>query len=214
MKRLILLASLALMAAGPDDRYARCIAMAQTQPKAAFTLASLWRAEGNAVAAMHCQAQALLAQGENARAAGVLDAAAEALTQNPAKDLAGAADLNAQAAAAWALAGDPARAIARYTTALAQLPSTGPKAIAARAAVLADRAQVFAQQDDKVRAYDDLTAAIAAAPQAELYLLRAEVALSRADLAAASADIAAARALPMDAELQALAVRLEAKAKP
>jgi tetratricopeptide (TPR) repeat protein len=204
LKQAIILASLLLIAATSQDRYGNCIDLTKTTPKSAYNLASQWRAQGGGAAAMHCQALALLGLGENARAAGILDAAADSLSKQPIPS----ADLLAQAGNAWLLANDPARAIARLSTALTRMPQTNP----ARADVLVDRARGYASLENKDGALADLSAATSLAPRnPQILLLRAEIYLSRGDTDMATADLAIAKTLPMDADLNAVHAKLLAK---
>lgn len=202
---------LLLMAASDGSRYTRCTGLVASQPQLAYNQASSWRADGGGAAAMHCQALALLQLGQPHRAAGVLDAAAQALDALPAA----AADLHAQAGNAWLLGGDASRAVARFTWALDRLPPSAP----ARSDVLIDRARSHAVLEDKPRTLADLSAAHALAPKnAGILLLRAELYLSLGATATAQADLAAAKLLPLDADntiLQGkLQARLTGKARP
>jgi tetratricopeptide (TPR) repeat protein len=195
---------LLLLAAGDGSRYNRCTGMVRNQPQLAYDQASSWRADGGGAAAMHCQALALLQLGQPTRAAGVLDAAAQALDKLPTA----AADLHAQAGNAWLLGGDATRAVARFTWALDRLPATAPS----RVDVLIDRARGHAALEDKPRTLADLSAAHALAPKnVEILLLRAELYLSLGDTPKAADDIAAARQLPMDADDKAVLEKLTAK---
>ncbi len=202
---LTLIAGFWLIAADTQDRYGNCVAMTKTTPKAAYALASQWRAQGGGPPAMHCQALALLAQEAPARAAGVLDAASELLANQPATH----ADLLAQAGNAWLLANDPTRGLARLSAALTLMPEQG----LARADVLMDRARAHGALENKVGALADLTAALRLAPKnPQIWLLRAEIYLSNGATDLATADLAAARALPLDSELTALHIKLVEKA--
>ncbi len=204
MKRIFALMALLCAAPATAGRYENCTARVKAQPQQALDQAGAWRAEGGGAAAMHCQALALLALGQPARAAAVLDAAGEKLETQPGV----AADIYAQAGNAWLLAGDATRAVARLTWALDRQTAAAP-----RTNMLIDRARAYAQLEDKPRALADLTAAYAAAPKnIDTLLLRAELYLSQGESAKARADLAAAAALPMDADTRAVFTRLSAKA--
>lgn len=205
MKYAAALLSLFLVAAGDGGRYDSCVALTKNQPQLAYDQASSWRADRGGAAAMHCQALALLALSQPARAAAVLDAAADAMAGTPFI----AADMHAQAGNAWLLAGDAKRATARFTWALDLLPAALPS----RADVLIDRARSFAAMEDKPKTLADLTAALALAPKnIGALLLRAETHLSMGDPAKAKADLVAANTLPMDAADKAVWEKLSAKA--
>jgi tetratricopeptide (TPR) repeat protein len=192
------------------QRYVRCVQALNSQPQAAFDLASVWRSEGGGAPAKHCQAMALIALEQPLRAAGVLDSAGEDM------DKAGlpnqAADLYAQAGNAWLLGGDPARSYERLTRALERLPSNSPRRVEA----LLDRARALHGMKDSARAVTDLTTALGLAPQrADLLLLRATSYRLLGNVAAARTDIQAAHALtPKDAEIDAEAARIAALTPP
>jgi Tfp pilus assembly protein PilF len=193
-------------AAAADGRYDRCITLAEKEPQAAYDMASSWRSDNGGVAAMHCQGMALINLGQPARGAGVLDAAAEKM------DLSSpvlAADLFSQAGNAWLLAGDAARATARFTWALDRMPD----AMASRTDILIDRARAFAAQENKSGALADLTAALALMPKnISALLLRAELYLSMGNSAKARSDLATAKSLPMDADEEVVWEKLSVKA--
>jgi tetratricopeptide (TPR) repeat protein len=194
MKPIILLPLLLLIAAadaGDQQRYNQCLATIKTAPDTALTMATGWRAEGGGVPAIHCQALALLEQGNASRAAGLLDSAAEALgPQNKSNGFAGA--MWAQSGNAWLLAGDSDRAIARLTTALGLLPATGD----ARANVLIDRARAYADKKTWDKSISDLNSAATLSPSnADIFLLRATAKRRSGDLAGARTDIQVAGAL-------------------
>ena len=188
--------AIGLMAAGTPQggRYDRCIALARKQPTVALEQATAWRAEGGGPAAMHCQAIALIEQGNPLKAAGVLDAAANAIGPQP-KSTGFAAALWAQAGNAWLLAGDAARAENRLTTALTLLPPAGD----ARVNVLIDRARTRAERTDWPAVIADLDEAAKLAPSsATVFLLRATARRRTGDLAAARSDILMAGTLAPD----------------
>jgi tetratricopeptide (TPR) repeat protein len=177
--------------AGDTARYQSCMAAVKSEPAKALEMATSWRAEGGSVPAMHCQALALIEQGNAARGAGVLDAAAAALGPQPkAKGFAG--EIFAQAGNAWLMAGDSTRATARLTTALALLPDTGD----ARTNALVDRARAQADKAAWTAVIADLNAAATLAPSnAEVFLLRATAKRRSGDLGGARNDILMASSL-------------------
>ncbi len=180
--------------AGDTQRYSACISQVKAAPEAALERATGWRADGGGVPAMHCQALALIELGNPARAAGVLDAAAQALGPEPkAKGFAG--DIWAQAGNAWLLAGDSGRAIARLTTALGLLPESGE----GRVNALVDRARAFADQTGWEQVIADLNRAAELAPSnADVFLLRATAKRRSGDLGGARSDIEMAGSLAPD----------------
>lgn len=189
-----------------DDlhRYDQCMSLAQTNPKLAFEHATAWRMEkttisAGAVPAMHCQAVALVAMGEAARAGGLLDAAATALG-NPPKNPTLAGQIWAQSGNAWLLADDSLRAEQRLTRALALLQATDKE----HAAALIDRARARVDRADKGQLpwaliQDDLAAAHAINPTDAIPLLLSATAHRRAgEQKLASGDIEKALALAPD----------------
>jgi tetratricopeptide (TPR) repeat protein len=195
--RLFALSALLLVAAAPagdNQRYQSCLAQVKSAPDKAMEMATGWRAEGGGVPAMHCQALALIEQGNAQRGAGVLDAAAQALGPQPkAKGFAG--DIWAQAGNAWLLAGDSSRAISRLTTALGLLPDSG----AARVNALVDRARAYADKTAWSDVIADLNTAAGLAPSnADVFLLRATAKRRSGDLGGAHTDILMAGSLAPD----------------
>jgi tetratricopeptide (TPR) repeat protein len=189
----LLVLCLLLAAAGTSDnvRYQSCLAQTKVAPDKALDMATGWRAEGGGVPAMHCQALALIEQGNPQRGASVLDAAAKALGPEP-KSKGFAGQLWAQAGNGWLLAGDTARAVARLTTAIGLLPDSGEPRINA----LIDRARVYADQAAWDKAIADLNSAAALAPSnVDVFLLRATARRRSGDLGGAHTDIETAATL-------------------
>ncbi len=185
-----------LAAAGTSDsaRYQSCLAQVKVAPGKALDMATGWRADGGGVPAMHCQALALIEQGNPQRGAAVLDAAATALGPQPkAKGFAG--QLWAQAGNGWLLAGDNARAVSRLTTALGLLPDSGEP----RTNALIDRARAYADQSAWGKVIADLNSAASLAPSnADVFLLRATAKRRSGDLGGAHTDIEMAGTLAPD----------------
>lgn len=142
--------------------YARCMALAPSDPNEAFEMATAWRELGGGDAAEHCAAVALLHNGQSDFAARRLEVLAENIVAEP--EFKG--EILAQAGQAWLLHGDAPRAEAALTAAIDLLRS--------HPAVMIDRAQARAAMDDYQGAVDDLTVAIAADPtRVEAYIFRA-----------------------------------------
>lgn len=132
--------------------YARCMALAPSDPNDAFEMATAWKQLGGGDAAEHCAAIALLYSGQPEFAARRLEVLAQTMVAEP--DFKG--KVLAQAGQAWLLAGDPARAEAALTSAIELLRG--------RPEVMVDRAEARAALGDYEGAVKDLTAAIDAQP--------------------------------------------------
>lgn len=189
-------------------RYAQCVQLARTQAAQAFEQASVWRTEGGGAAARHCQGLALVQLGEAARAAAVLDGAADDLARDQPSRPVLRARVMAQAGNAWLLAGDAARAESRLGSALALMPDAG----ADKTEMYIDRARARAELKAWAGAIADLDLAAARAPQrADVALLRASARRLSGDLAGARVDLdRAAQLAPDDPEIAAEAARLAA----
>jgi tetratricopeptide (TPR) repeat protein len=155
----ILAASLVFLGAAPlaaqrlpaveADHYARCMEEARRKPAAAFDDANAWRIAGGGHPAEHCADVALIGLGRYAEAAGKLEALADTMTKGPAELRAQVLD---QAGQSWLLAGEPARAAAVLSTALALTPDD--------ADLLIDRAEALAGEKNYREAVADLDAAL------------------------------------------------------
>ncbi len=160
--------------------YERCMKMAQDDPGAARDLAEAWRSRGGAHPADHCYAVALIGLKQYKEAGARLETLGQAMTRAPA---ALRAEALAQAGQAWLLAGDPARAYAAVTAALAQQPDD-PE-------LLIDRAEAAGAAGWYDKAVDDLDRALRANPSRVDALVYRAAALreqSRLDLALADAE--------------------------
>ena len=162
------LATLSSAAPGMADElnhrreYARCMAIAPSDPNDAVEMATAWKELGGGDAAEHCAAVALLYSGQPGYAARRLEVLAETIIAEP--DFKGR--LLAQAGQAWLLHGDATRAEATLTAAIDFLKG--------RPLVMIDRAQARAEMGDYAGAVEDLDAAIAADPSnPDAYLFRA-----------------------------------------
>ncbi|MCC7016286.1 MAG: tetratricopeptide repeat protein [Rhodospirillales bacterium] len=167
----------------PERRYRACMAKARAAPQAAFDDALAWTGLGGGQAARHCLAAALIGLGQHAEGARRLEALAQE-TRDPAMR----AELLAQAAQGWLLAGDAVRADDVLTAAIRIAP--------ADAELLIDRAGARAQLGRYGEAAEDLTAALARTPRrADALALRAGARRFIEDAEGALADAEAALAL-------------------
>lgn len=142
--------------------YARCMAIAPSDPNDAFEMATAWRDLGGGDAAEHCAAVALLYNGQPGFAARRLEVLAENIVAEP--EFKG--EILAQAGQVWLLHGDAPRAEAALSAAVDLLRFQPP--------VMIDRAQARAAMADYQGAVDDLTVAITADPTyVEAYVFRA-----------------------------------------
>lgn len=169
-----------------NQRYRDCMALAKKTPQAAFDEALAWTGLGGGQAADHCAAAALVGLGQYEEAARRFEALAQVIkAEAPAR-----ADLLAQAAQAWLLGGDGARAEAVLDAALKLAPGDVDLHI--------DRAAARAQMGRYRSAVADLTQAIAKDPgRADAYVFRASAYRFLDDPARAEADVE--RALALDA---------------
>ena len=155
-----------------QNRYDRCLDLAQKKPQTAFDAALSWRDEGGGAAAEHCLAVALVGLKHYGEAAYRLDTLSRDRTAGDAPTRAAILD---QAGNAWLLAGQPEDAQASFSAALKLTPADPD--------LLADRARARAMRKDWSGAEADLTAALTRAPnRPEFYVLRASArrALGRA----------------------------------
>jgi tetratricopeptide (TPR) repeat protein len=170
------------------ETYAKCMKLAQDDPAAAKKLAQSWQERGGAHPAAHCFAVSLIGLGQYKDGAGRLEKLAEAMVRAPA---ALRADVLGQAAQAWGLAGDPARAYAADGMALALRPDD--------LELLVDRAAAAGEAGWFDKAVADLDRVLQANPNrldALIYRASANRALGRLDPAVT--DIEAALKLAPD----------------
>jgi tetratricopeptide (TPR) repeat protein len=152
----------AAAAPAASGQYEACLARAQSDPSSALMLASGWAKSGGGTAAGHCMAVALVGLRRYPEAALKLDALGQS---EPATDGSMRIPLLDQAGNAWLLAGQPNKAIASFTAALAVDPLD--------ADLLADRARAHAFNKNWAKAESDLSAALMVSPdRADLYVLR------------------------------------------
>ncbi len=129
--------------------YDRCMDLARRDPQNGFETGSSWRDQGGGSPAKHCVAVALINLKQYAEGATRLEQLAIEMGNGPA-NLRG--DVLDQAGQAWNLAGEPQRAQAALTRALALEPDNP--------GILIDRSIVLAGIKRYREAIDDLTLAI------------------------------------------------------
>jgi tetratricopeptide (TPR) repeat protein len=168
--------------------YERCMKLARDDPAAGRALAQDWLKRGGAHPADHCLAVALIGLKQYKEAAGHLEMLAREMVHAPTSLR---AEALGQAAQAWLLAGDPARAYAADGAALAFRPDD--------ADLLVERAEAAGSAGWYDKAIADLDRVLKAHParfDALLYRASAHRAQDRLDVALA--DIEAALKLAPD----------------
>jgi tetratricopeptide (TPR) repeat protein len=165
----------------PRREYASCMAEARSNPKDGFDHATHWLGLGGGDAARHCQGAALIGMGQYEEGARRI----EALAQDIRADSGFRAELLAQAAQGWMLAGKPEKAEATLNAAIKLDPNDVELRI--------DRAQALAQRGDLEGAVTDLNFVLSRDPlKSDAYVFRASAyrQLGKTDLA--SADLVTA----------------------
>ena len=119
------------IAEGPD--YERCLEMIDRDPVGATAFADAWGTGGGGDGALHCRALAQIAGGDPEDGADAL----EALAKSSAAPALARATVYDQATEAWIIAGEPDRAYAAATAALALAPDDADRLIARSAAASA-----------------------------------------------------------------------------
>jgi tetratricopeptide (TPR) repeat protein len=160
--------------------YERCLTLAKTDPAAARDLAEHWQTRGGAHPADHCYAVALVGLKQYKDGATHLETLAQVMVHAPNSLRAEVLD---QAAQAWLLAGDPARAYAADSAALNLLPGD--------ADLLVDRAEAAGSEGWFDKAVADLDRVLTADPNrvdALVYRASANRALAKLDIAFADID--------------------------
>jgi tetratricopeptide (TPR) repeat protein len=155
--------------------YERCLNLAKTDPAAARDMAEHWLSRGGAHPADHCYAVALVGLKQYKDGAEHLEALAKAMDHAPDSLR---ADVLDQAAQAWLLQGDPARAFADDTAALNLLPG--------QADLLVDRAEAAGSEGWYDKAVTDLDKVLASDPNrvdALVYRASANRELGKLDVA-------------------------------
>jgi tetratricopeptide (TPR) repeat protein len=167
------------------DQYDRCMDMLADDPSGADALATAWRGGGEA--ASHCHALAQVELGNPAAGAALLTTLAST-SQAPAS---ARAEVFGQAAQAWTMAGDTARAFDAANRAISLAPEDPDLRVTHAIAALAVHQDAAAE--------DDLSDALDADPKrADALTLRATARRHLGHLTEAKADIEAALALEAD----------------
>lgn len=165
----------------PRREYAACMAEARSNPKSGFDRATQWLGLGGGDAARHCQGVALIGLGQHAEGARRI----EALAQETKAESGFRAELLAQAAQGWMLAGDAARAEATLTAAIKLDPEDNELRI--------DRAEAMAQRGDFTSAIADLDVVLSRDPmKVDAYVFRASAYRQLGNTDRASKDLVTA----------------------
>jgi len=160
--------------------YERCLNLAKTEPAAARDMAEHWLSRGGDHPADHCYAVALIGLKQYKDGATHLEALAKAMDRAPDSLR---ADVLDQAAQAWLLQGDPARAFADETAALNLLPGQPD--------LLVDRAEAAGSEGWYDKAVADLDKVLASDPNrvdALVYRASANRQLGKVDIALTDID--------------------------
>lgn len=163
-----------------EATYERCLNLAKTDPAAARDLAEHWLSRGGAHPADHCYAVALVGLQQYKEGATHLETLAKAMDHAPDSLR---ADVLDQAAQAWLLQGDPARAFADETAALNLLPGDP--------SLLIDRAEAAGNEGWFDKAVADLDKVLASDPNrvdALIYRASANRELGKLDIALTDID--------------------------
>lgn len=171
----------------PPREYRTCLALARSNPEHGWEEALAWQSLGGGEAARHCGAVALIGLGKHEEAATRLEAMAqESRRSEPVR-----AEMLAQAAQAWLLAGRVERALAALDTGL-QLVPNAPE-------LLLDKAVALAQAHHYAKAADLLSTLLNLQPnRVEALTLRASAYRYLDRLELAREDVA--RALVLDSQ--------------
>jgi len=165
----------------PAREYRACMQLARDNPELAFGRATSWLGLGGGDAAHHYQAVALVGLGQHGEGARRFEELAQAIRARPSFR----AELFAQAAQAWLLAGQPARAEGVLNSALGLDPNN-PE-------LFVDRAQAAAAMGAWKRAEDDLGAALDMNPElVDALVFRAAARRHLGDMKNTEADAIAA----------------------
>jgi tetratricopeptide (TPR) repeat protein len=167
-------------AAGDEATYEQCMTLAQKDPAAARDLSEHWQSRGGAHPADHCYAVALVGLKQYKEGAARLETLAQAMVHAP-NSL--RAEVLGQAAQAWLLAGDAARAYAADTAALNLLPGD--------ADLLIDRAEAAGSEGWFDKAAADLDRVLMSDPNrvdALIYRASANRELGKLDAALGDVD--------------------------
>lgn len=169
------------------EEYGRCLDMVDGDPEGAKSFADTWVAAGGGDGAEHCLALAEIELGDAEAGAERLERLASG-SQGP---VAARASVHGQAGQAWMMAGQPDRAFAAETLALALSPDD-PDLLVTRAAAASDL-------DRYQEAADDLTRALEADPRrVDALVLRAAAWRNLGRIEDAEDDVGRAFALDGD----------------
>lgn len=138
------------VALAQSKRYAKCMALARSDPDIGHKTAQAWLADGGGIAARHCTAVALLGLGYYADAARMLRRLANG---EAARQTGFRFELLSQSANAWLIAGKPMTAHEVQTEALAVRPND-VELLIDRGISLASMAKYWQAIDDLNRALD------------------------------------------------------------
>lgn len=167
--------------------YERCLGMLNVDPEGARAFADAWVATGGNDGATHCLALATVQLGDPGAGAEMMDGLANRSQASPTAR----ASIYAQAGQAWLMAGDPGRAMASTTLALAMAPDD--------ADLLIDRSIASGTLERYADAVEDLNRALEIdGRRADALVLRAAALRHLDKLAAAQADVERAEALDPD----------------
>src|SRR5579885_3401512 len=144
-------------------QYADCMSAARATPAQGLTTAQLWAQKGGGTPAGHCAAVALIGLGRYEEAASSMEKLAGQEMKGR-KDL--AASLYDQAAQAWVLANDNAKAVKDVGAAIALAPQD-PELLIDRGVILASMGRYRESVDDLSKAHD------LAGSRADILVLRA-----------------------------------------
>ena len=166
------------------NEYRSCIKEALRDPNKAYVGAVRWKDLGGGNGAEHCATMALIGMAFYKDAAARLEVLAQSSKRKPALK----AQLLGQAAQAWLLDGNPSRAEATASAALALDPNNSN--------LLIDRAQAKAARKDYVGGLNDLDKALSMdSSQIDAFVFRATAKRYLDDLAGAMDDLNAALSL-------------------
>ncbi|HTQ35214.1 MAG TPA: hypothetical protein VMI30_13670 [Stellaceae bacterium] len=167
-------------AAADEATYEHCLKLVATDPAAARDLAEHWQGRGGAHPADHCYAVSLVGLKQYKEGATRLETLAKAMVHAPDSLRANVLD---QAAQAWLLDGDPARAYTADTAALNLMPNDPD--------ILVDRAEAAGSEGWFDQAVVDLDRVLKVDPNrldALIYRASANRQLDKLDLALTDAD--------------------------
>lgn len=181
---------------GEQNRYGRCVNLAEKAPDKGINDALVWQLDGGGVPARHCEALGLFYAGEYSEAAVRLEGIAEDMrigrgmpVRRDERSTATAsmlADTYGQAANAWLLGGELVRAEASIGQALALVPTGTALELSLRVT----RARIAAAEEDFALALSELETVLKANPRrTDLLLFVAAAARATENYARAEAAL-------------------------